>query len=77
MGHHSTAIMQFNRKGNIMYVKKERQIQPHGFFNTPKNWAVIEAWINRHPAADRLHLTTAAMMTWNLACSGMPWCDDE
>jgi hypothetical protein len=73
MGHHSTAIMQFNRERNIMYVKKEQQIQPHRFFHTPARWSEVEGWINRHPAEDRIHLMTAALMTWNLACSGMPW----
>ena len=47
---------------------KTKTIQPHGFFNTPESFDVIEAWINRHPKEDRIHLMTAAMMTWNYAC---------
>ena len=42
-------------------------IQPHGLFNTPESFEVIEEWINAHPAEDRIHLWTAAMMTWNYA----------
>ena len=42
-------------------------IQPHGLFNTPESFEVIEEWINSHPAEDRIHLWTAAMMTWNYA----------
>jgi hypothetical protein len=47
---------------------KTKTIKPHGFFNTPESFDVIEDWINRHPKEDRIHLMTAAMMTWNYAC---------
>jgi hypothetical protein len=63
MGHHSTAIMQFNRERNIMY------IEPIGLFNTPESWEDVMTWINSHNPEDRAHLVTAAGMAWNLACS--------
>jgi len=43
------------------------KLTPHGLFNTPDDWAAINAWIERHAPEDRLHLMTAAMMAWNLA----------
>ena len=59
----------FNQKGKTMQLgHKTKTIKPHGLFNTPESFDVIEAWINRHPQEDRLHLMTAAMMTWNYAC---------
>ena len=42
-------------------------LKPNGFFHTPKNWDEIEDWIESHPKEDRIHLYTAAIMTWNLA----------
>ena len=33
------------------------------------SFETIEAWINSHSKEDRLHLWTAAMMTWNYAAS--------
>lgn len=42
-------------------------IKPHGMFNTPDNWAVIQQWIEAHPKEDQIHLWTAAGMAWNLA----------
>lgn len=42
-------------------------LKPIELFHTPQDWAYIEAWIERHPPADRAHLWTAAGMTWNLA----------
>jgi len=47
---------------------KTKTIKPHGMFNTPESFDVIEEWINRHPKEDRIFLMTAAMMTWNYAC---------
>ena len=46
-----------------------RTLKPHGLFNTPDSFETIEAWINSHSKEDRLHLWTAAMMTWNYAAS--------
>jgi hypothetical protein len=40
-------------------------IQPHGLFHTPKEMAEVHAWIEAHPKEDRIHLYTAAYMTWN------------
>ena len=42
-------------------------IKPHNFFHTPESWDEVERWIELHPKEDRIHLLTAAMMTWNLA----------
>ena len=42
-------------------------IKPHNFFHTPESWDEVERWINRHSPDERIHLLTAAMMTWNLA----------
>lgn len=42
-------------------------LKPHNLFHTPKNWDEVERWINRHSPEERIHLLTAAMMTWNLA----------
>jgi len=42
-------------------------IKPHGLFNTPEDWSVIQAWIEAHPKEDQIHLWTAAAMAWNLA----------
>lgn len=42
-------------------------LTPHGMFHTPDDWDALNAWIERHPPADRIHLITAAMMAWNLA----------
>ena len=44
-------------------------LKPHGLFNTPDSFETIEAWINSHNKEDRIHLWTAAMMTWNYAAS--------
>ena len=46
-----------------------RTLKPHGLFNTPESFDVIEEWINRHPKEQRVYLMTAAMMTWNYAAS--------
>ena len=46
-----------------------RILKPHGLFNTPDSFETIEAWINSHSKEDRVHLWTAAMMTWNYAAS--------
>jgi hypothetical protein len=43
------------------------EIKPIGLFHTPYDWDELMAWINRHHADDRAHLTTAAGMAWNLA----------
>lgn len=45
------------------------RIRPVDLFHTPKSWDEIMKWINLHNPEDRPHLITAAMMTWNLACS--------
>jgi len=42
-------------------------LKAHHLFATPDSFEVIEQWINKHPAEDRIHLWTAAMMTWNYA----------
>ena len=42
-------------------------IKKLGLFNTPDDWATLEAWIAKHPSEDRVHLWTAAGMAWNLA----------
>ena len=42
-------------------------IKPHNMFHTPESWDEVERWINRHSPDERIHLLTAAMMTWNLA----------
>jgi hypothetical protein len=49
---------------------KIQRIQPCGLFHTPENLDQLMAWCERHPAHDgtRLHVMTAAMMAWNLAC---------
>jgi hypothetical protein len=44
------------------------KLMPCGLFHTPKDLAEIDAWIALHPAEDRVHLMTAAYMTWNLCC---------
>lgn len=43
------------------------KIDEQQMFATPKGWKTLESWIERHPAEDRIHLYTAAMMAWNLA----------
>ena len=50
------------------------KIKPQDMFHTPAHWAELMDWINRHNHEDRAHLTTAAVMAWNLACrlEGMP-----
>jgi hypothetical protein len=40
-------------------------IQPNPMFYTPKSMTEVVAWIEEHPPNDRIHLYTAAMMTWN------------
>jgi len=42
-------------------------LKPHNFFHTPESWDEVERWIEQHPQEDRIHLYTAAIMTWNLA----------
>jgi len=42
-------------------------IEKLGFVNTPDDWEAIEAWIDKHPREDRVHLWVAAGMAWNLA----------
>jgi len=51
-------------------------IQPHGLFNTPESFEVIEEWINAHPAEERVRLWTAAMMTWNYAAKVIKEAED-
>lgn len=44
-------------------------IKPAAMFNTPKDWAALEDWINLHTNFhERMHILTAAYMAWNLAC---------
>jgi len=45
------------------------KLQPNELFHTPKDWAELERWIEKHPAHDgtRIHVYTAALMAWNLA----------
>lgn len=35
-------------------------------FACPDNWSQIEAWVEKHPPGDRVHLYTAIFMTINL-----------
>lgn len=44
------------------------KLQPNGMFHTPSGSSELYAWIEAHPADERIHLYTAAMMAWNLAC---------
>jgi hypothetical protein len=58
-----------NQRGKTMQLgHKTKTLKPHGLFNTPESFDVIEEWINRHPKEERVYLMTAAMMTWNYAC---------
>ena len=43
------------------------KIKEIGMFNTPKDWPVLQHWIEMHGPEDRIHLWTAACMAWNLA----------
>ena len=43
------------------------QIKPTPMFHTPESWKEVADWIEAHPREDRVHLYTAAGMTWNLA----------
>lgn len=45
--------------------KAQQSIAPHGLFATPASMDEVHAWIERHPKEDRIHLYTAAYMTWN------------
>jgi hypothetical protein len=42
-------------------------IKPNEMFHTPKSWDEVASWIELHRKEDRVHLYTAALMTWNLA----------
>lgn len=42
-------------------------IQKSPMFRTPASWKEVVDWIEAHPREDRVHLYTAAAMTWNLA----------
>ena len=42
-------------------------LTPNNMFHTPESWDEVERWIELHPKEDRIHLYTAALMTWNLA----------
>lgn len=44
-------------------------IAPSPMFHTPKDWDELMDWINRHSPDERAHITVAAVMAWNLACS--------
>jgi hypothetical protein len=44
-----------------------KMLGEQGLFYAPDDNAYIERWIEKHPMQDRLHLYTAAGMTWNLA----------
>jgi len=43
------------------------RIKPEEMFHTPKDWEELMDWIMRHNPDDRAHLTTVAVMAWNLA----------
>lgn len=38
-----------------------------GFVHAPASWTELQNWIDAHAPEDRPHLTTAAIMAWNLA----------
>lgn len=42
-------------------------LKAYDLFATPKDWAAIQNWIERHPKEDQIYLWTAACMAWNLA----------
>jgi len=46
-------------------------VKPNNLFRTPTSFKEIQEWIEKHPAEDRLHLYTAAMMTYNLFASAL------
>ena len=43
------------------------KIVPVETFHTPKDWKELHDWIDKHSVEERAHLTTAAVMAWNLA----------
>ena len=46
-----------------------KTLTPSPMFHTPDEWKEVVDWIEAHPPEDRIHLWTAAGMTWNLAAS--------
>ena len=56
------------KETNMKLGTHSQTLTPHGLFNTPDSFKDIESWINAHNKEDRIHLWTAAMMTWNYAC---------
>ena len=46
---------------------KRANIKSVGFFHQPESWEELQGWIERHAPEDRVHITTAAVMAWNLA----------
>ncbi len=43
-------------------------MKKQGMFHTPESWEDLLRWIQLHPKSDQVHILTAAMMSWNLAC---------
>lgn len=44
------------------------RLLPQGFFHTPASYEELSAWVEKHPAGERIHLYTAITMYQNLIC---------
>ena len=50
-------------------MSKRKRLMPCGLVHTPESLQALESWIERHPnGPEKVHIWTAAMMAWNLAC---------
>ena len=64
-----TLVKKGNKTDSLKLENEMAHIQPNGLFAQPTDFKEIENWIERHSPEERIHLWTAAMMTWNYLAS--------